>query len=133
MTDSPTLAIRRLTLTAFRNYESLRLETGAQLVALTGANGAGKTNILEAISLLAPGRGLRGVTFDELPRHGGSGGWAIAAEIEAEHGPVSLGTAWSGQPDAGEGGSRQVVIDGEVQRGSGALGDYMRLLWLTPA
>ena len=133
MTDSPTLAIRRLTLTEFRNYASLRLETAAQLVALTGANGAGKTNILEAISLLAPGRGLRGVTFDELPRQGGSGSWAIAAEVEAEHGPVSLGTAWSGQPDAGEGGSRQVVVDGEPQKGPGALGDTMRLLWLTPA
>jgi DNA replication and repair protein RecF len=133
VTDSPTLAIRRLTLTDFRNYSSLRLETGAQLVALSGANGAGKTNVLEAISLLSPGRGLRGVTFDELARQGGSGGWAIAAEIDAEHGPVSLGTAWSGQSDAGEGGSRQVVIDGEAQRGPGALGDHLRLLWLTPA
>lgn len=133
MTHNATLAIRRLTLTEFRNYAALRLETAAQLVALVGANGAGKTNILEAISLLAPGRGLRGVTFDALPRQGGPGSWAIAAEIEAEHGPVSLGTAWSGQPDAGEGGSRQVVIDGEAQKGSGALGEHMRLLWLTPA
>lgn len=133
MTHNATLAIRRLTLTEFRNYAALRLETAAQLVALVGPNGAGKTNILEAISLLAPGRGLRGVTFDALPRQGGPGSWAIAAEIEAEHGPVSLGTAWSGQPDAGEGGSRQVVIDGEAQKGSGALGEHMRLLWLTPA
>ncbi len=133
MTQRPTLAIRRLTLTEFRNYAALRLETETQLVALTGANGAGKTNILEAISLLAPGRGLRGITFEELPRQGGSGSWAIAAEVETEHGPVSLGTAWSGQPDAAEGGSRQVVIDGEAQKGAGALGDYMRLLWLTPA
>ena len=133
MIDSPTLAIRRLTLTGFRNYSSLRLATDAQLVALTGANGAGKTNVLEAISLLSPGRGLRGVTFDELARQGGTGGWAIAAEIDAEHGPVSLGTTWSGQPDAGEGGSRQVVVDGEAQRGPGALGEHLRLLWLTPA
>ncbi len=133
MTDSPTLAITRLTLTDFRNYAGLRIETHARLVALTGANGAGKTNILEAISLLSPGRGLRGATFEELVRQGGPQGWAIAAEIETAHGPVSLGTAWSGQPDAGEGGSRQVVIDGEAQKGSGALGEYMRLLWLTPA
>ena len=133
MTDSSTLAITRLTLTDFRNYAGLRIDTHAQLVALTGANGAGKTNILEAISLLSPGRGLRGATFEELVRQGGPQGWAIAAEIETAHGPVSLGTAWSGQPDAGEGGSRQVVIDGEAQKGSGALGEYMRLLWLTPA
>lgn len=133
MTQSPTLAIRRLTLTDFRNYAALRLETGARLVALTGANGAGKTNILEAISLLSPGRGLRGAGFDELPRQGGSGSWAIAAEIDAEHGPVSLGTAWNGQSDGGDGGARQVVIDGEAQKSAGPLGEHMRMLWLTPA
>ncbi len=133
MTDSPTLAIRRLTLTDFRNYAALRLEPKARLVALTGANGAGKTNVLEAISLLAPGRGLRGLPFEDLARQAGSGGWAIAAEVEEANGPVNLGTAWSGQSETGEGGGRQVVIDGEAQRGSGALGEHMRLLWLTPA
>ena len=111
----------------------LRLSAPARLVALTGANGAGKTNILEAISLLAPGRGLRGAPFEELARQGGRGSWAIAAEIETRHGPVSLGTGWSGQSEAGDGGGRLVVIDGEVQKGSGALGEHMRLLWLTPA
>jgi DNA replication and repair protein RecF len=133
VTDSPTLAIRRLTLTDFRNYAGLRLSTGANLIALTGANGAGKTNILEAVSLLAPGRGLRGTPFDELPRQGGPASWAIAAEMETPAGPVSIGTGWSGQSEAGDGGGRLVVIDGEVQKGSGALGHYMRVLWLTPA
>ena len=133
MTDSPRLAITRLTLTDVRNYAGLRLASHAQLVALTGANGAGKTNILEAISLLAPGRGLRGAAFEELSRQGGPASWAIAAEVETPHGPVSLGTGWSGQSEAGDGGGRLVVIDGEVQKGSGALGSYMRLLWLTPA
>jgi DNA replication and repair protein RecF len=133
VTGFPTLAIARLTLTEFRNYRDLRISAPARLVALTGANGAGKTNILEAISLLAPGRGLRGAAFEELARHGGQGSWAIAAEIETRHGPVSIGTGWSGQSEAGDGGGRLVVIDGEVQKGSGALGEHMRLLWLTPA
>ncbi len=133
MTDSPTLAIRRLTLTDFRNYAGLRLATGVSLIALSGANGAGKTNILEAVSLLAPGRGLRGTPFDELPRQGGPASWAIAAEAETPAGPVSIGTGWSGQSEAGDGGGRLVVIDGEVQRSSGALGHHMRVLWLTPA
>jgi DNA replication and repair protein RecF len=133
VTGFPTLAIARLTLTEFRNYRDLRISAPARLVALTGANGAGKTNILEAISLLAPGRGLRGAAFEELARHGGQGSWAIAAEIETRHGPVSIGTGWSGQSEAGDGGGRLVVIEGEVQKGSGALGGHMRLLWLTPA
>jgi DNA replication and repair protein RecF len=133
VTDSTLLAITRLTLTDFRNYAGLRLLTHAPLVALTGANGAGKTNILEAISLLAPGRGLRGAAFEELSRQGGAGSWAIAAEVETANGPVSLGTGWSGQSEAGDGGSRLVVVDGEVQKGPGAMGEHMRLLWLTPA
>lgn len=133
VTDSPSLSIRRLTLTDFRNYEGLRIETASHLVALTGANGAGKTNILEAISLLAPGRGLRGAVFEEVVRQGSAGSWAIAAEVETGNGPVSLGTGWSGQSEAGDGGSRLVVIDGEAQKGSGTLGEYMRMLWLTPA
>ena len=58
---------------------------------------------------------------------------AIAAEIDTANGPVTLGTGWSGQSEAGDGGSRLVVIDGEPQKGSGALGDHMRMLWLTPA
>jgi len=131
--DSPALAITRLTLTEFRNYRSIRLVSPMRLVALTGANGAGKTNILEAISLLAPGRGLRGAPFEELARQGGAASWAIAAEIDTPAGKLSAGTGWSGQSEAGDGGGRLVVIDGEVQKGSGALGQHMRLLWLTPA
>jgi DNA replication and repair protein RecF len=71
--------------------------------------------------------------FEEIARQGSAGSWAIAAEIEIESGPVSIGTAWSGQAEPGEAGSRLVVIDGEAQKGPGALGEYMRMLWLTPA
>ena len=133
MTDSAILAIRKLTLTDFRNYAGLRLRAPAMLVALVGANGAGKTNILEAISLLAPGRGLRTAPFGELARHGGAPSWAVAAELETAEGLTSIGTGWSGQSEAGDGGGRLVVIDGEVQKTAGALGGHIRLLWLTPA
>ncbi len=135
MNADSSLALRRLTLTDFRNYAGLRLDVAARtLVALAGPNGAGKTNVLEAISLLAPGRGLRGASFDELARKDGPARWAIAADLETAEGPVSLGTGWSGTADgAGDGGTRQVVIDGVAQKSSGPLGQYMRLLWLTPA
>jgi DNA replication and repair protein RecF len=135
VTTHAPLALTRLTLTDFRNYAGLRLDVAARLVALTGPNGAGKTNLLEAISLLAPGRGLRGAGFEDLARQGGAGAWAIAAEIVNGEGPVSVGTGWSGHADGGDtaGGGRLVVIDGHVQKGSGALGQHMRLLWLTPA
>lgn len=129
------LWVRRLTLSHFRNYPALRLETDARPVVLTGPNGAGKTNLLEAISMLSPGRGLRGAAFDEQARHGSSTGWAVAAELEARHGAVTLGTAWTTPPDGGEAASaaRQVEIAGEPQKSSGPLSDHVRMLWLTPA
>ncbi len=135
MTDSSGLALTRLTLTNFRNYSGLRLDVSARLIALSGANGAGKTNLLEAISLLSPGRGLRGAGFDELACLGGAGSWAIAAEVATPYHDVKLGTGWSVAADeaGGSGAARVVLIDGHLQKSSGALGEYMRLLWLTPA
>jgi DNA replication and repair protein RecF len=129
-----TLALTRLTLTNFRNYTALRLDVGARLVALAGPNGAGKTNLLEAISLLAPGRGLRGAAYDELALQGGTRSWAIAAEIETAHGDVKLGTGWTDPAgDTQAHATRAVLIDGHLQKSSGALADHMRILWLTPA
>ena len=134
MTDSSGLDLTRLTLTNFRNYSGLRLDVSARLIALSGPNGAGKTNLLEAISLLTPGRGLRGASFDELANLGNANSWAIAAEVKTPHHEVKLGTGWSmaaGEADGPAG--RLVLIDGHLQKGSGALGDHMRMLWLTPA
>ena len=125
--------LTRLTLTAFRNYAGLRLETDCLKLALTGPNGAGKTNLLEAISLLAPGRGLRNAPYEELARHGGSS-WAIAGEITGPTGSVLLGTGWSGESESeGMAQGRIVLIDGQSVKSPSALGQYMRVLWLTPA
>ena len=120
--------LTRLTLTDFRNYPDLRLDSGGRPVVLTGANGAGKTNVLEAISLLAPGRGLRGVAFEDLARTDGAAGWAVAGEIDGPSGATALGTAWT----SGASG-RQVQIAGEAHKSSGAFSAYLRILWLTPA
>ena len=69
-------------------------------VVLTGANGAGKTNLIEAISLLAPGRGLRRATMEELAFSEGDGAWAVNAELEGMLGLATLGTGID--PPAGE-------------------------------
>jgi DNA replication and repair protein RecF len=135
VTDSSGLALSRLTLTNFRNYSGLRLDVSSRLIALSGPNGAGKTNLLEAISLLSPGRGLRGANFDELANLGSASSWAIAAEVATPLHEVKLGTGWSiaaGEADSATSG-RVILIDGHLQKSSGALGEYMRMLWLTPA
>jgi DNA replication and repair protein RecF len=126
--------ITRLTLTDFRNYESLRLAPARPLVALAGPNGAGKTNILEAVSLLTPGRGLRGVTFDALARISGAGSWGVSADAETPDGELQLGTAWSAPDNEDDSNTtRAVMRDGILQKSAGALTGLLRMLWLTPA
>ena len=50
----PACALTRLTLTDFRNHAAALIEPGPGFVLLSGDNGAGKTNLLEAVSLLTP-------------------------------------------------------------------------------
>lgn len=76
------MALDRITLTNFRNHPETRLAGTAQFNLLVGENGAGKTNVLEALSLLAPGRGLRRAALTELPSQSGDGGCAISAELD---------------------------------------------------
>jgi DNA replication and repair protein RecF len=135
----PKLRLTSLTLTGFRNHCSTRLAPEGCLVALAGHNGAGKTNILEAISMLMPGRGLRGAPLEDLAQTGQAAGWAVSAVVETDGLETRLGTAWRSRApvEAGNGSvaaaTREVRIDGEVQRSAGALAGHVRMLWLTPA
>ncbi|MEO0962468.1 MAG: AAA family ATPase, partial [Pseudomonadota bacterium] len=63
---SARLAVLRLVVTGFRNHARTALALDARCVVLVGENGAGKTNILEAVSFLTPGRGLRGVRLSDV-------------------------------------------------------------------
>lgn len=126
--------IRRLTLSNFRSYHAAQIELGqAGPVVLTGANGAGKTNLIEAISLLAPGRGLRRATMEELAFSEGDGAWAVSAEIEGMLGLATLGTGID--PPAGEDSapSRICRIDREAVSSAAAFADHLRVVWLVPA
>ncbi len=130
-TGEKRLSLSRLTLTDFRNYGHCALALDGVSVVLTGRNGSGKTNILEAVSLLGPGRGLRGAPFAELARLTGEGGWAVSARLKRDGDEATLGTGQQPVPAAANG--RIVRIDGEPVGGSGALGDYLQIVWLIPA
>ncbi|MQX36912.1 DNA replication/repair protein RecF [Roseospira navarrensis] len=128
-------AVRRLTLTDFRCYDWLRLDVEPSSVVLTGPNGAGKTNVLEALSLLTPGRGLRTARLGEITRHGAaSGAWAVAATLDTDSGPVTLGSGLVGGAEGAGGPDRRVVrVNGETARGQTELGRHVGALWLVPA
>lgn len=130
--DASRLWVERISLTDFRNYRSLALTPTAEPVVLVGANGSGKTNLLEAVSLLAPGQGLRGAAFADIARAGGAG-WSVAARVHTAIGSVDIGTGVQAAPGSGERAARVVRIEGETKSGSGILADYVEMVWLTPA
>jgi DNA replication and repair protein RecF len=116
--------VSRLSLTDFRSYAAAEIAPGPGFVLLHGENGAGKTNILEAVSLLTPGRGLRGAALSEMARQGGNGAFAVAAKLdETDIGTGTLPTA----PER-----RQVRING-APAAVNSLSEWLSVLWLTPA
>ncbi len=118
--------IAHLTLSHFRSHRRTRLDLDGRPVVLSGPNGSGKTNILEAVSLLSPGRGLRRAAPENIIRRPQAIGWKLRAEIDTPDGPRRIET-W-----AEPGQSRQLRID-EKSAPQMALGDVMAMLWLTPA
>ncbi|WP_426166992.1 DNA replication/repair protein RecF [Sandarakinorhabdus sp. DWP1-3-1] len=121
-------AVTRLSLTDFRSYAGAEIGAAPGAVVITGDNGAGKTNILDALSLLGPGRGLRGAALSDAARVAGAGGWSIAATLVAPGGNIEIGTGIS--PQAPE--RRIVRINGAAGTAT-AIGEWLALVWLTPA
>lgn len=130
---SQCLWVERLVLTNFRNYATATLTFAPAPVVLVGQNGAGKTNLMEAVSLLAAGHGLRQAAYADLARSSGPGGWSVAATVHSTVGALDIGTGIV----QGNGGSlrpgRIVRVDGENQGGTGILADLIEMVWLTPS
>lgn len=120
--------VRRLMLRDFRSYAALDLRLDGPIVAFRGENGAGKTNLLEALSLFSPGRGLRRADLSECARIGGLGGFAVSLEIEEDGERRQLGLGLEA-----ESGERQNRIDRAPVGSARAFAEHLRLVWLTPA
>lgn len=128
---SPEASLGRLILSDFRSYPRLDLALApTPLVALIGENGAGKTNVLEALSLLAPGRGLRRTEIADMARTGGDGGFAVSVELRTPLGPVQLGVGHA--PEDGAQG-RKFRINRAPAGSARHFAEYVRVCWLTPS
>ncbi|MEO1489029.1 MAG: DNA replication/repair protein RecF [Pseudomonadota bacterium] len=127
------MPLAKITLENFRNHASSALTETAHFNLLVGENGAGKTNILEALSLLSPGRGLRRAALTEMARKPGNDeparGFAIGASL-IEQGQVSarLGT----YVEAERPSRRMVRING-AEASASSLSEWHAVSWLTPA
>ena len=69
------LNLKKLKLRNFRSHKSLDLDFYSHFIYFSGPNGVGKTNILEAISLFSPGRGLRGANINDLIKNNSEKLW----------------------------------------------------------
>ncbi|WP_339826970.1 DNA replication/repair protein RecF [uncultured Parasphingorhabdus sp.] len=116
--------LSQLTLHNFRNYPELRLVAKPGFMVFSGENGAGKTNILEALSLLAPGRGLRRAALRDMACQTGTGNFAVAAQL----GDIQIGTGTDS--DAPE---RRKTRINEAAAPTNDLAEWLSILWLTPA
>ncbi|TXN71916.1 DNA replication/repair protein RecF [Methylobacterium sp. WL18] len=126
-----TTRITRLIARDFRNHTDLELNPGARFVALVGENGAGKTNLLEAISLFVPGRGLRRAEFAAMARADGPGGFAVSLTLDRDGAEHRLGTGL--EPPGPDGRtSRLCRIDGAPASSPVAFSEFVRVVWLTP-
>ena len=132
-------AITTLNLENFRNYRTLALTLPAQPVVLRGVNGAGKTNILEAISLLSPGRGFRHAKLREMDRAAPPGGelfseqglpWVVAAKVQVRDEELHVGTGRDGEASIEK---RLIKINGEKVKSAAVLAEHLCIQWLTPS
>ena len=135
--------LSRLKLDHFRNYQQADLAIHSGQLVILGDNGAGKTNLLEAVSLLAPGRGMRRAKTEHLA-YRASGfdtscdiadnddadrlDWAVAATLENEDGNVQIGT---GVPPSAKQGNRIMRLEG-MTVSQADLGGHLTVSWLTP-
>ncbi len=125
------LSISRITLSHFRNYESMRLVCAASPVILVGANGSGKTNLVEALSLLVPGRGLRRSHLVDLQNRHKTDPWAVAIDLRIDTGDLHIGTGRDITTD-NDAERRLVHIDGRPARSQNQLADHIAMGWITP-
>ncbi len=124
--------VRRLVLGDFRSYPALDLRLDANMIALTGDNGAGKTNLLEALSFLTPGRGLRRADLADCANDRGAGGWTVSVEIDHDGFSTQLGAGLD-PPQPGAPQSRRYRIDRAPVSSIQGFAAHVRVVWLTPA
>ncbi|MGV6800578.1 MAG: DNA replication/repair protein RecF [bacterium] len=124
--------IRHISLYNFRSYTNANIALDGKPVVVTGPNGSGKTNLLEAVSILSAGRGMRHAKLIDLQNQQATDGWAVTIKMDQPHSSdlVKIGTGTAGLASHDK---RRTRIDDQTARGPSAMLEYLRVLWLTPA
>ncbi len=131
--DNKSFYIERLTLNNFRNHKNLNFNLKNSSILIYGENGCGKTNVLEAISLLNQGKGLRKANIDnyfnqeELYSNNGYKSWGINADFVGPKGKTNIGTGLKKLSNK----SRVAKIDLDYTPLS-SLSKILNISWITP-
>lgn len=136
-------SIKKLSMHNFRNWSNCTISHQSGSVVVCGPSGSGKTSIMEAISMLGPGKGLRCVHYADMVHRVVDGGlcsmggdvddsaariydrWSVAAHVSVGDDEYVLRVAYSG-------GHRTVVVDDKRVRTLGELQKSLDMLWLPP-
>ena len=121
-----------LKLSEFRNYTTLSLNLLNRHIVLYGDNGAGKTNILESVSFLSPGRGIRRASFVDVANNQGSGAWSVAASLNSDDDCTSIGSGFVFDANQTKKTRRTRINSAPVSSAENLL-EHLRVIWLTPA
>ena len=105
------LALTSLTLSHFRSHLRADLHLDGRPVGIYGNNGAGKTNVLEAVSLFSPGRGLRRASAADMARRPESLGWKLKGVLQTPDQAYEVET-WS-EDGAEAGADRQQGVQSD--------------------
>ncbi len=124
--DGSTMDLSRLALTDFRSYAFDELRPHPGLTVIAAPNGAGKTNLLEAVHVAITGRSHRAATDLELVRHG-AGLARVVLELSGgtAEGGATIELVLPGSP-AAPGVRKRLTVNGVPRRSHLGVGDGAR-------
>lgn len=131
--------VSSLQLSWFRNHHQQSWDISAPMVTIVGENGAGKTNVLEALSLLSPGRGLRSAKLSQMSTLQTKRPWVISSSLSTEVGNVQIGTSLDSGMSYSENGEsipserRLIRINQTPVKSQSVLGDWVNVIWVVPS
>ncbi|MDC0864889.1 DNA replication/repair protein RecF [Rickettsiaceae bacterium] len=117
--------LRDVVLQDYRNFSDVHLEFSSGVNVIVGSNGSGKTNILESISFLSPGKGLKSSNFDIICKYGMTS-WKSRFTAKSKVGVSEIESSFNIAQK-----SRGIKYNGS-KISSNALLDLLNVVWLTP-
>ncbi len=125
------MTITKVSLINYRNHERIDIDSDSKFILISGQNGAGKTNMLEAISLLSPGRGLRSAKFEEIIGNiqEPANEWAVSSIVNSNNDLNRIATGFIKQLNNAK---RIIKINETVLQKQGEVLQYLKIIWLTP-